>query len=78
MTYDHTKFQKLISLEVPYKIALALADDDSPLIQEIPDALVAANVAEIADPASATAEEVGDKVNELIAALVDAGLMDAP
>lgn len=40
--------------------------------------LVAANVAEIGDTSTATAEDVGDKVNEVIAALVAAGLMESP
>lgn len=35
----------------------------------------AAAVADIADPATATAEDVANKVNELLAALRDAGLM---
>ena len=30
MAYDKAKFDKLISLEVPYKIALALSDDTNP------------------------------------------------
>ena len=40
------------------------------------DANVAEYVEPIADPGSATAEDVADKVNELIAALIAAGLMD--
>lgn len=40
-------------------------------------ALIAANVAEIADPATATAEDCANKINELLAALVAAGLMEA-
>jgi len=36
-----------------------------------------ANVAAIADTATATATVVGDKVNELIAALITAGVMAA-
>jgi hypothetical protein len=71
MAYDTTKYQQLRSLNVPYKLALALSDEDSPL------ALVAANVAEIADPGTATTTAVANKVNELIGALVDAGLMEA-
>lgn len=35
------------------------------------------NVAAIADTTTATAEAVGDKVNELIAALITAGVMAA-
>jgi hypothetical protein len=35
----------------------------------------AVNVAEIADPGTATAEDVANKVNELIQALIAAGLM---
>ena len=31
MAYNKTKFDKLISLEVPYRIALALSDDSNPL-----------------------------------------------
>lgn len=37
----------------------------------------AANVAAIADTSVATAEDVGDKVNELLSALKDAGFMEA-
>jgi hypothetical protein len=37
----------------------------------------AANVAEIADPPSATPQAVAEKVNELIAALIAADLMEA-
>jgi hypothetical protein len=61
-----------------------LGDDDHP--QYVDDAelaaellaLQAANVEEIADTSTATTEEVGDKVNELIVALVASGLMAAP
>lgn len=35
----------------------------------------AAAVADIADPATATAEDVANKVNELLASLRDAGLL---
>jgi hypothetical protein len=40
-------------------------------------ASVAANVAAIADPTEATAEDVANKVNAVIAALIAAGLMEA-
>lgn len=37
----------------------------------------AENVAEIADPGTATAEDVADKVNEVIQALIASGAMKA-
>lgn len=39
---------------------------------------VAANVAEIADPSTATAEDAAEAINAVIQALVAAGLMEAP
>tara|TARA_R110000744_G_C19371770_1_gene563152 strand:+ start:26793 stop:26981 length:189 start_codon:yes stop_codon:yes gene_type:complete len=41
------------------------------------DGQVVANVEEIADPSTATAEDVAGKVNELIQAMVAAGAMAA-
>ena len=37
--YDVETYEALRSMEVPTKIALALANDESPLIQEIPEAV---------------------------------------
>jgi hypothetical protein len=37
--------------------------------------LVASNVAEIADPGTASTEDVANKINEIIQALIAAGLM---
>lgn len=39
---------------------------------------VAGNVTVIADPSTATAEDVANKVNAVITSLVAAGLMEAP
>jgi len=50
----------------------------TPVVLGVANALTeAANVAAIADTSTATAEDVGDKVNEVIAALIAAGLMAA-
>lgn len=68
MTYNKAKFEKLISLEVPYKIALALSDDSAPLGK-------GAAVADIPSPGSATAATTATKVNELLASLRAAGLI---
>lgn len=76
--YDVDKYNALISLEVPYKIALALASDVSPLNGDLDDALVAANVAVFATPGTATAADAATKINAVINALVAAGLMEEP
>lgn len=68
MAYNKTKFDKLISLEVPYKIALALSDDSAPLGK-------GTAVADIPTPGSATAATTATKVNELLASLRAAGLI---
>lgn len=59
-------------------LEIALADKVK--ANEIADALdaadkIAADVADIADTSTATTEEVGDKVNELLASLRAAGLL---
>lgn len=59
-------------------LEIALADKVK--ANEIADALdaadkIAADVADIADTSIATTEEVGDKVNELLASLRAAGLL---
>lgn len=65
------------------QIALASTKADDSSATEITNAIesgenaVAANVAVIADTSTASAEDVGDKVNEVIAALIAAGLMEA-
>lgn len=68
MAYDKAKFEKLISLEVPYKIALALSDNDSPLIS------AGEPVADLAG--GATTAQAVTKINELLASLRDAGILD--
>lgn len=75
--YDKDTFEALVSLEVPFKIALGLASDVSPLNGELDDALVAENVAEVADTSTADAEEVGDALNALIQTLVAAGVINS-
>jgi len=61
--------------------AAEAAKDDAETAQAAAEAAVereAANVPAIAAPGAADAEEVANKVNDLIAALVAAGLMEAP
>lgn len=45
------------------------------VLSDISDISQIANVATISDTSTATTEDVGDKVNELINALITAGLM---
>ena len=71
MAYDKAKFDKLISLEVPYKIALALSDSTNPLAV----AGKGVAVADIPTPGSATAATTATKVNELLASLRAAGII---
>lgn len=69
MAYDKAKFDKLISLEVPYKIALALSDNTNPLA-------VTGKGAAVADLAGgATLVQTVTKVNELLASLRAAGII---
>ena len=70
MTYDKDKYSKLRSLEVPRVIALALANDDSPLNAEI---AVAGAVADLESDAELT--EVVAGFNDLLASLRGAGLL---
>jgi len=73
MTYDTDKYKALRSLEVPHKIALALADDSNPLA-----------AGGVLEPGAAVADLAGGatlpttvtKVNELLASLRAAGLID--
>lgn len=67
MAYDKTKYTQLRSLEVPYKLALSLSDDDSPLTQQ------GVAVADLAG--GATLAQTVTKVNELLASLRAAGLI---
>lgn len=70
MSYDKAKFNALRSLEVPFQIALALSDDESPLNVTIPVAAAVEDLAGGADlPTTVT------KVNELLAELRTAGLL---
>lgn len=77
MTYDHEKFAALRSLEVPRKIALALSDDTNPLgyvtSADIP--AVADDVTDLADPSTATTEDVGTALNALLDSLRTAGVI---
>lgn len=71
MSYDTDKFEKLLSLEVPYKIALALCDHSNPLA-------IAFKGAPVADLAGgATLVQTVTKVNELLASLREAGVIDS-
>lgn len=74
----------MLSRDARERLVVALADETTG--QEVANAidagansaqLVAANVAEIADPATATAEDAANKINEVIQALIAAGLMEA-
>ena len=67
MAYDKAKYKALIALEVPRKIALALADDNSP----VPKKGVA--VADLSG--SADLPTTVSKVNALLAALRAAGVI---
>jgi len=69
MAYDKAKFQALRSLEVPYKLALALSDDESPL-----NAGMAAAVEDL--EVDADLPTTVAKVNELLDALRTAGLLE--
>jgi hypothetical protein len=68
MAYDKAKYDALRSLEVPRPIALALADDESPLNLE--PAAAVANLAGGADLPTTVA-----KVNALLASLRAAGYL---
>lgn len=68
MAYSATNYKKWRSLRMDRRTALALADTTSPK----PGA-VAAAVANIPTPASATAEDCATKINDLLAKLRTAG-----
>jgi hypothetical protein len=68
MAYDVAKYNALISLEVPYKIALALASDSAPRVGAARPAI--ADLAGGADLPTTVA-----KVNALLASLRAAGII---
>lgn len=59
------------------EIALADAEDAAEVVQQIEAGgnPQGAAVADIADTSTATAQDVGDKVNELLGSLRDAGII---
>lgn len=72
-----------MSLSVKVKEYLTVALANAKVAKELADEidskkssyLVSAEVTEIADPSTATAEDCANKINELIQSLKDAGLM---
>lgn len=70
MPYNKTKYQALRSLDVPRPIALALADNSSPLNVTIPKGAAVPNLAGDADLPTTVA-----KVNALLTSLRAAGLI---
>lgn len=69
-----------MALSIEQRRILEIALADKVKANEIADLIdsadkVAADVADIADTSLATTEEVGDKVNELLASLRAAGLL---
>lgn len=56
------------------KVALGSPQDESPIVDRIDRA--AADVADVADPTMSDAEENSNKINEILAALRAAGLME--
>lgn len=71
MSYNQTIYKKLRSMEVPRPIALALADDNSPVKVIVPQSAPAA----IASPGTATASDVATAYNSLRTALIAAGVL---
>lgn len=71
MAYNKTVFDKLISLEVPFKIALALSDDNSPVKVIVPQTAPAALAGGETLPNTVAA------FNTLRTKLIDAGVFTA-
>ena len=74
--YDKAKYDAWRSLEVPRGVALALANDDAPLVAEdsLPAMVSALAVEDLATDADLPTTVA--KVNALLDALRDAGLME--
>lgn len=74
MSYDHAKYNALRSLDVPRRIALALADDSNPLnVPTVLDFEQIANVAQVDEAAELV--DVIQAVNDLLTNLKTSGLM---
>lgn len=56
------------------RVAVGSPENSDEVVERLDRA--AADVADIADTSTATAEDVGDKVNEMLAAMRAAGLME--
>ncbi len=70
MAYDKTVYTKLVAMEVPRKIALALADANSPVKVVVPQTAPAALVV-----GTATLAQTQTAFNDLRTKLIAAGVL---